>query len=69
MSTPTKPPPTHLKRWEVIELCERHTGLNGEYAVKVLFPAGCAARKVLIPGGKDVYIRAVVLEVLGLTDD
>jgi len=66
---PTKPKPTYLKRCDVVKLCQRSAHLNAEYAVKLLFPPGCAARKVLIPGGKDVYIRAVVLEVLGLTDD
>lgn len=69
MSVQTKPPPTYLKRGEVIALCEKRAHLNGEYATRTLFPPGSPARKALIPGGKDVYIRAVVLEVLGLTDD
>ena len=61
--------PTTMKRREVIRLIERRTGMNGEYTVKTLFGPESPARKLLIPGGKHVYVRAVVLEVLGLTDD
>jgi hypothetical protein len=68
MSTLSRKPDT-MKRSDVVRLIERRTGMNGEYTVKTLFGPDSPARKSLIPGGKHVYVRAVVLEVLGLTDD
>lgn len=57
----------YMKRWQVLALCKSHA--MGEYSMRTMFPPDCPARKRFPNCAHDVYVRAVVLEVLGLSSD
>lgn len=63
-----KKPSLYLTRQQVIKLC-RANGLGERSATTLFFGADNAARKVLPGRTYAVYIRRVVFDVLGLSDE
>jgi hypothetical protein len=62
-----KEPAKYMKRKEVERLCRRHQVSNHK-ARQLFFHDDSPARIRLTPGGNSLYLRKVVLDVLGLTD-
>jgi hypothetical protein len=63
--TPIKTPSTYMTRSQVKALCLRE-GLT-VYKFRLLFGAESPARKCLPSCKRPVYVRAAVMELLGLT--
>lgn len=63
-----KKPALYLTRQQVIKLC-RANGLGGSSAEALFFGRECTARIVLPGRVYAVYLRRVVVDVLGLSDE
>jgi hypothetical protein len=63
-----KKKPVYIPRREVLKLAAR-ASCHTDHAMRTMFPPDSPARIRLQGRGRDVYIRAMVLEILGITDD
>lgn len=63
---PLKPKPQYMRRFEILRLAARN-GI-GEFTVRQIFDSpGCSAKKLLPNRRRPVYIRAVVHDLLGIS--
>jgi hypothetical protein len=64
----TKSKPDYIPRRAVRKLAAR-ASCDTDYALRTMFPPDSPARIRLQGRKRDSYIRAMVLEILGITDD